>query len=135
MAVASLAMVACNNDDEIVNGPDLNGPKAYAAVSITLPGMGTRAATDPSGDNNALATERGISSVTLYVKDNNPITIPVTDFTWSSGKGTAKAAYEVIGSPEDTKPAYVVINQVEPTGIPMHGSILANQSFGVQQFG
>lgn len=119
LAVASLAMVACNNDDEIVNGPDLNGPKAYAAVSITLPGMGTRAATDPSGDNNALATERGISSVTLYVKDNNPITIPVTDFTWSSGKGTAKAAYEVIGSPEDTKPAYVVINQVEPTGIPM----------------
>lgn len=124
LAVASLAMVACNNDDEIVNGPDLNNSKAYAAVSISLPtGTETRAeatVTDPNGDTNALAGERGISTVTLYVDGNDPITIDAADFTWAAGKGIAKKAYEVTGKADTTASAYVVINQVQPTGsVPM----------------
>lgn len=120
LAIASLAMVACNNEDEIVNGPDQNGPKAYAAVSITLPaGTETRAIEDSKGDGNALATERGITNVTLYVDGNNPITIDASEFTWNGGVGTATAAYEVTGVKDTQKDAYVVINQVQPTGVPM----------------
>lgn len=118
MALAGMTFVACNNNDDVPaidNGPAAG--KAYAAVSVSIKGTGTRA----NGDPNAFAAENNISNIWLYV-ENERIAIDKANFNWVDGVGTATVAYEVPGVAEDTKKAFVVVNKVEPTGMALNAS-------------
>ncbi|WP_320889071.1 Mfa1 family fimbria major subunit [Bacteroides sp.] len=122
VALAGLAFTACNNDDALA--PD-NGPaagKAYAAVSISINGTGTRAS---NGDDNAFAAENEIKSIWAWV-NGNPIEIPLADINWNNGVGKATKAYEVIGKKDDVVPVWVVVNKVEPSGSQLNSSYFGN---------
>lgn len=121
MLFAGTALIACNNEDEVMpnNGPETG--KAYAAVSISINGAGTRAS---NGDPNAFAEENEIKNIWAWV-NGKPIEIPISDITWANGVGTATKAYEVLGTAGDPAKVWVVVNKVEPKGL-----VLGSAHFG-----
>lgn len=115
VTLAGLAFTACNNDDALTpdNGPEVG--KAYAAVSISINGTGTRAS---NGDPNAFEAENEIKNIWAWI-NGKPIEIPLSDITWNNGVGKAQKAYEVPGKDGDQAKVWVVVNRVEPTGLPL----------------
>ncbi len=124
VALAGLAFTACNNDDALApdNGPEAG--KAYAAVSISINGTGTRAS---NGDDNAFAAENEIKSIYAWV-GNKLINIPSDSISWSNGVGKAEGAFEVPGRAGDEVKVWVVVNKVEPSGFQLNPNYFGDTS-------
>lgn len=69
IALASIALFACSNDDEPTGGQDVSGKDTWAAFSIQLPKTVTRSVDDDG--TNATTDETEVKCVAIYVKQSN----------------------------------------------------------------
>ncbi len=124
LAIASLVMVACNNEEIPTNGIDgENGGNTWAAFSIQLPKTtGTRAA----DATNATAAETEVKTVALYIEQNGHLNGKVYNLSdFSSDAANDQNVYKAkiaVQAEEGSAKVWVVVN---PTTA-MHQQIMAS---------